>query len=266
MPPRPSAANSVSNARAGQAAGPGFGPQSGTVSGTPPLAEGVARLNLLQLLTDPPRDDGDADRPDVVSSTTTRNETGSVTKVTFDDGSTLVIDRVKSEDGFTTIHTRTDAEGTVVETSKEVTRLNDDHVQTIITGPDATRTVTVNMEEGTRTIDIVRTDGDHLTITQERADNTVSGTWLLVEADGDKGSLDYSLTRDGTTQTLDVEGTTADGVAVDSIVLFDADAGTVKVTDAAGDVATFTLAAFRDGVADTGLIGLIADVDSGYFG
>ncbi|MFV3130134.1 hypothetical protein [Niveispirillum sp. KHB5.9] len=236
-----------------------------------PLAEGIDRLNLLDLLADQASGDatdGDspADRPAITDSETVRTDTGSTTTIGFDDGSSLVVERVRGEDSQTTTTTRTAADGTVSVVTTEVTHLSDTSVQTVVSSAKGTTTTIIDLDTGTRTVDKVEADGDHSTFVQTRGEDGLTGQFTLIQADGDTGTLDYSLIRDGDTQTLTVEGTTADGVAVDSVVVIDVDTRVVTITDFQGDVATYSLQNFHDQVLDHGLIGLIADVDTGYFG
>lgn len=235
-----------------------------------PLAEGMLRLDLLDLLTGPPvTDEGDAggERPSITSSDTVRTDDGATTTVTFDDGSTLVVERVRAADSLSTTSTRTDADGTVTTSAKTITHLSDTSLQTVQVDANGTTTTTVDLNSGTRTLDRVEADGDHVTLIQTRGIDGLTGQYTLVQADGDSGTLDYSLIiKEGGSQTLSVEGTTADGVVVDSTVVVDLDTRLVTVTDHQGDIATFSLLGFQDQVLDTGLIGVIADVDTGYFG
>lgn len=235
-----------------------------------PLSEGVDRLNLLDLLADQAQgidsEDAPAERPAVTSSETVRTDTGTTTSISFDDGSSLVVERVSTDDSKTTTATRTAADGTVSVVTTAVTHLDDSVIQTVVTSDKGTTTTTIDLDSGTRTVDKVTADGDHTTFVQTQGEDGLIGQFSVVEADGDTGLLDYSLIRDGDTQTLSVEGTTADGVTVDSTVVIDVDAKVVTVTDQQGDIATYSLQNFHDQVLDHGLIGLIADVDTGYYG
>ncbi|MFY8094543.1 MAG: hypothetical protein ACOVN0_13790 [Niveispirillum sp.] len=236
-----------------------------------PLAEGVDRLNLLDMFADQDMatdigGNGASDRPAVTSSETVKTDTGTTTSIAFDDGSTLVVERTRDDDTVSTTSTRTDADGTVSVVTKQVTHLDDNIVQTVVTSDKGTTTTTIALDSGTRTVDTVTADGDHTTFVQTSSIDGLVGQYTLVQADGDTGTLDYSLLNDGDTKTLTVEGTTADGVVVDSIVVIDVDTRVVTITDLQGDVATYSLQNFHHQVLDHGLIGLIADVDTGYFG
>lgn len=232
-----------------------------------PLAEGVVHLNFLDLLTDQSASDpAPAERPGIDSSETVRSDSGSTTTVKFEDGSSLVVVRSHDDDSVTTTSTRTAADGTVTTAARTVTHVDDNIVQTVQTDSHGTTTTIVSLEDGTRTTDRVEADGDHVTLVQTQGLDGLTGSYTLVQADGDAGTLDYSLTRDGDTQTFSIEGTTADGVAVDSTVVVDLDTKVVTVTDHQGDIATYSLQTFHDQILDVGLIGLIADVDTGYFG
>lgn len=236
-----------------------------------PLAEGVDRLNLLDLFADQntasvTSDTSAADRPAVTSSETVKTDAGTTTSIAFDDGSTLVVERTRTDDSVSTISTRTDADGTVSVVTRLVTHVDDNTVQTTVTSDKGTTTTTIALDGGTRTVDTVTADGDHATFVQTSGIDGLVGQFTLVQADGDTGTLDYSLLSDGDTKTLTVEGTTADGVVVDSTVVIDVDTRVVTITDHQGDVATFSLQNFHHQVLDHGLIGVIADVDTGYFG
>lgn len=236
-----------------------------------PLAEGVDRLNLLDMFADQnaPSDSPDASAADhaaVTSSETVKTDTGITTSVAFDDGATLVVERTRTDDSISTISTRTDADGTVSVVTKLVTHLDDNTVQTVVSSDKGTTTTTIALDSGTRTVDTVNADGDHSTFVQTSGIDGLIGQYTLVQADGDSGALDYSLLNDGDTKTLTVEGTTADGVVVDSVVVIDVDTRVVTITDHQGDVATYSLQNFQHQVLDHGLIGVIADVDTGYFG
>lgn len=232
-----------------------------------PLAEGILRLNLLDLLSDRFNpDDAPTERPGIDSSETVRSDSGSTTTIKFEDGSSLVVVRSHDDDSVTTTSTRTAADGTITTAARTVTHIDDNTVQTVLTDSNGTTTTTVSLEDGTRTTDRVEADGDHVTLVQTQGLDGLTGSYTLIQADGDTGILDYSLIRDDDTQTLSIEGTTADGVAVDSTVSVDLDTKLVTVTDHEGDIATYSLQTFHDQVLDVGLIGLIADVDTGYYG
>ncbi|OYQ32800.1 hypothetical protein CHU95_18800 [Niveispirillum lacus] len=262
----------VSNRQASAQNGP-TQPQSialGHIGVNQPLAEGLARLNLLDLFADQDsggnKDDSAGDRPSVASSETVTTDNTTTTRIVFEDGSTLVVDRTRTDNSVMTTSTRTDADGTASVVTKLVTQLDDNTIQTLVTSDKGTTTTTIALDSGTRTVDTVTSDGDHITFVQTRVADGLVGEYTLVQSDGDSGTLDYSLLESGDTSTLSVEGTTADGVLVDSTVIIDTDTRMVTITDMQGDVATYSLRNFHDQVQDLGLIGLIADVDTGYFG
>lgn len=237
----------------------------------PPLAEGVDHLNWLDMIADQGSrvDDSDnsaADRPSVTSGETVKTDTGITTSIAFDDGSTLVVERTRTDDSVSTSTTRTDADGAVSVVTKQVTHPDDNTVQTVLTSDKGTTTTTVALDSNTRTVDTITADGDHATFVQTSGIDGLVGQYTLIQADGDSGTLDYSVLNEGDTRTLTVEGTTADGLLVDSVVVIDIDSRVVTITDHQGDVATYSLQNFHHQVLDHGLIGIIADVDTGYFG
>lgn len=250
----------------GHAAGHGFV--------QPVLAEGLLKFGILDDLlhtsdddTDQPADTGS--RPDVTARTVTTTDTGSITNISFDDGSTLVVTRSHTTNSDSLTAVRTDSTGAVTTDTHSVTKLSDTQTQISDTHSDgSSRTTTIDSSAGTTVVQTVEADGDKstLTVTQDLTLSTVTAHLVVTQADGDSGILDYSLTRSGTTETVDISGQTADGVAVDSVIIIDGTARTVKVTDHQGDIATYNIATFMHEVHDHGLVGVIADVTNGYFG
>jgi hypothetical protein len=185
-----------------------------------------------------------AHNPHVESRSTEKTDDGFLTKLVFANGASVSVDRSRIDGGIETVITRTDAAGV-------------DHVTTrsIVRGPD-----------GAVTIETHGANGGERTVTLTRQDGALTGHVQTVQADGDEGVLDFTLTRGDGKRTLEISGTTPDGVHLDSLVEMDWAARTVTVTDFEGDKASFSLRAFHDYVEEFGLIGVIADVDPGVIG
>lgn len=258
----------------------GFVPTAHTASQgfvQPVLAEGLLKFGILDDLMrnagdnaggGPSAADPDS-HPDVASRTTTTTDTGSITTVSFDDGAKLVVTRSHTTDSDTLTAVRTDADGVVKTDTHSVTKLSDAQTQISDTHSDgSSRTTTIDSQAGTTLVQTVEADGDKssLTVTRDQTLSKVTAHLVMTQADGDSGVLDYTLTHSGTTETIDISGHTADGVAVDSVIIIDAAAHIVKVTDHQGDIATYAIGTFLHQVHDHGLVGVVADVTSGYYG
>lgn len=203
----------------------------------------------------------------LVSRDVTRTDSGSITSLSFEDGSSLTITRERTDGGYSVTYTSIDSDGGVSVGIVRVQQLDDGRLLKQVTDADGTQTSTLlDADAGTRTIQIVEADGDTTIVTSAvAADGTLAGT-ILLEADGSSSGLDFTLLNEKGDQTLTVAGTLADGTMIDSSVAWDHQTGTVMVTDQQGDIATFTIAAFQQQVTELGLIGVIADVDTGLFG
>lgn len=203
----------------------------------------------------------------LISRETVRTDSGSVTTLTYEDGSSLAIERERTDDGYSVTYTSTDSDGSVSVGTVSVQQLDDGRLLKQVVDADGTQTSTLlDVDAGTRTIEILEADGDSTVVTSTTADDgSLAGT-ILLELDGSSSVLDFTLLDEAGDQTLTVTGTLADGTMIDSNVIWDHRAGTVDVTDQQGDIATFTLTAFQQQVSELGLIGVIADVDTGMFG
>lgn len=276
MAPRVAPASTRLNAHVPTPSSPPFSGHAAEGHGfvQPVLAEGLLKFGILDDLFKVSAETTDApaatdSRPDIDSASTVKTDTGSITTVGFDDGSTLVVTRSHTADSDTLTELRTDAGGAVKMDTHAVTKLSDTQVRISDTHSDgSSRTTTIDSAAGTTLVQTVQADGDtsSLTVSRDQTLSAVTAHLVVTQADGDSGTLDYSLTRSGTTETVDITGHTADGVTVDSIIVIDGTAHTVKVTDHQGDVATYNIATFLHQVHDHGLIGVVADVTSGYYG
>jgi hypothetical protein len=193
-----------------------------------------------------------------------RTDSGTITTLSYEDGSTLVIERVKTDDGYTVTYTSTDSDGGTSVGSVSVEQLDDGSLLKQLTEPDGTvTTTTLDQETGTKLIQVIEADGDTVTITQAHDSDTgaLTGTISFLEADGDTGTIDFSVLSDHGDQTLTVSGNLADGTMLDSVVVWSQQAHTVTVTDYQGDTATFSANDFKAQLDSVGLIGVIADVE-----
>jgi hypothetical protein len=200
----------------------------------------------------------------LISREVERIDNGTITTLSYDDGSTLAIERVKTDDGYSVTYTSVDSDGGVSVGSVSVEQLDDGSLLKQVTEPDGTvTTTTVDQETGARLVQVIEADGDTVTITESRDSDTgaLTGTISFLEADGDTGTVDFSVLNDNGDQTLTVSGYLADGTMLDSVVVWDQQAHTVTVTDYQGDIATFTANDFKAQLDSVGLIGVIADVE-----
>jgi hypothetical protein len=200
----------------------------------------------------------------VISREVERTESGTITTLFYEDGSTLVIERTKTDEGYSVTYTSTDSDGGVTVGSVSVEQLDDGSLLKQLTEPDGTvTTTTLDQETGAKLIQVIESSGDTVTIT-ENVDSTtglLTGTISFLEADGDTGTIDFSVLKQDGDQTLTVSGHLANGTMLDSVVVWDLHDQTVTVTDYQGDTATFTANDFNAQLDNVGLIGVIADVE-----
>jgi len=200
----------------------------------------------------------------LVSREVERTGNGTITTLSYEDGSILLIERMKTDDGYSVTYTSTDSDGGVTVGSVSVEQLDDGSLLKQLTEPDGTvTTTTLDKEAGTKLVQIIEADGDSVTITETRDLDTgaLTGTISFLEADGDNGTIDFSVLSDNGDQTLTVTGYLADGTMLDSVVVWNQLAHTVTVTDYQGDIAIFTANDFKTQLDSVGLIGVIADVE-----
>lgn len=231
-----------------------------------PVADGIGHADFVYQLAsiESPSPVVETSDSALVSREVERTDSGTVTTLSYEDGSSLVIERVKTDDGYTVTYTSTDSDGGVSVGSVSVEQLDNGSLLKQLTEPDGTvTTTTLDQETGSKLIEVLEADGDTVSITETRDSDTgaLTGTISFLEADGDSGTIDFSILTDNGDQTLTVSGHLADGTMLDSVVLWDNHAHTVTVTDYQGDVATFTSSDFQAQLDSVGLIGVIADVE-----